>query len=101
MVFHLVGISLWVGGLVAFLGLARQHVKHLPVIARRYSSIALWAFIAVALSGFGNAWVRIDLRLRPVDDRLRPAGAAQGRPADGARGHRLPAPETDPAHDHR
>ena len=59
MVFHLVGISLWVGGLVAFLGLARQHVRHLPVIARRYSSIALWSFVAVALSGFGNAWVRI------------------------------------------
>ncbi len=59
MVSHLVGISLWVGGLVAFLGLARQHVHHLPVIARRYSSIALWSFVAVALSGFGNAWVRI------------------------------------------
>jgi putative copper resistance protein D len=59
MTFHLVGISLWVGGLVAFLGLARQHVRHLPVIARRYSSIALWSFVAVALSGFGNAWVRI------------------------------------------
>ncbi len=58
MVFHLVGISLWVGGLVAFLGLARQHVKHLPVVAHRYSTIAFWAFIAVALSGFGNAWVR-------------------------------------------
>jgi len=32
---------------------------HLQVIARRYSSIALWAFIAVALSGFGNTWVRL------------------------------------------
>ncbi|MET0864955.1 MAG: bifunctional copper resistance protein CopD/cytochrome c oxidase assembly protein [Nakamurella sp.] len=59
MIFHLVGISLWVGGLVAFLGLARQNVAQLPVIARRYSTIAFWAFIAVALSGFGNAWVRI------------------------------------------
>ena len=59
MVFHLVGITLWVGGLVAFLGLARQRVPHLAVIARRYSTIALWAFVAVALSGFGNAWVRI------------------------------------------
>ena len=55
MIFHLVGISLWVGGLVAFLGLARQRVPHLAVIARRYSAIAFWAFIAVALSGFGNA----------------------------------------------
>jgi putative copper resistance protein D len=34
-------------------------VTHLPVIAQRYSMIAFWAFIAVALSGFGNAWVRI------------------------------------------
>ena len=59
MVFHLVGISLWVGGLVALLGLARQRVPRLPVIAGRYSSIALWAFVAVAVSGFGNAWVRI------------------------------------------
>ena len=59
MVFHLVGISLWVGGLVALLGLARQRVSRLAVIAGRYSSIALWAFVAVAVSGFGNAWVRI------------------------------------------
>ena len=29
------------------------------MIAHRYSTIAFWAFIAVALSGFGNAWVRI------------------------------------------
>ena len=59
MVFHLVGISIWVGGLVAFLGLARQRAPHLPVIAHRYSSIAFWAFIAVAASGFVNAWIRI------------------------------------------
>ncbi|MGS0684411.1 cytochrome c oxidase assembly protein [Nakamurella sp. GG22] len=59
MVFHLVGISLWVGGLVALLGLVRQNVAHLDVIAHRYSTIALWAFVAVAVSGFGNAWVRI------------------------------------------
>ena len=59
MIYHLVGISLWVGGLVAFLGLARQRVDHLDVVARRYSSIALVAFIAVAASGLGNAWLRI------------------------------------------
>lgn len=59
MIFHLVGVTIWVGGLVAFLGLARQRANHLSVIAHRYSSIALVAFIAVALSGFGNAWVRI------------------------------------------
>ncbi|HEY5881196.1 MAG TPA: cytochrome c oxidase assembly protein, partial [Nakamurella sp.] len=59
MIYHLVGISLWVGGLVAFLGLARQRIDHLEVAARRYSSIALVAFVAVAVSGLGNAWVRI------------------------------------------
>ncbi len=59
MIYHLVGISLWVGGLVALVGLARQRVDHLDVVARRYSSIALIAFIAVAVSGLGNAWVRI------------------------------------------
>ncbi len=59
MVFHLIGISVWVGGLVALVGLARQNVAHLSVVASRYSTIAFWAFVAVALSGFGNAWVRI------------------------------------------
>ena len=59
MIYHLVGISLWVGGLVALLGLARQRVDHLDVVARRYSSIALLAFITVAASGLGNAWLRI------------------------------------------
>jgi putative copper resistance protein D len=59
MIYHLVGISLWVGGLVAFLGLARQRVEHLDVVARRYSGVALVAFITVAASGLGNAWLRI------------------------------------------
>ncbi len=59
MIFHLLGISVWVGGLVAFLGLARQRSPYLDVIARRYSAAALIAFIAVALSGMGNAWVRL------------------------------------------
>lgn len=59
MIYHLVGISVWVGGLVAFLGLARQRVDHLDVVARRFSSIALVAFLTVAMSGIGNAWLRI------------------------------------------
>ena len=58
MIVHLSGVTLWVGGLVAFVGVVRQRVEHLPVIAGRYSTTALVAFVAVALSGFGNAWVR-------------------------------------------
>jgi len=59
MIFHLVGISLWIGGLLAFLGMVRQNVGNLPVVARRYSALALVAFIAVAISGIANAWVRL------------------------------------------
>jgi putative copper resistance protein D len=58
MVWHLLGVSVWVGGLVALLGLARQRVPRLPVIARRYSAAAGVAFVVVAASGFGNAWIR-------------------------------------------
>ncbi|WP_157695625.1 cytochrome c oxidase assembly protein [Nakamurella panacisegetis] len=59
MIFHLIGISIWIGGLLAFLGMVRQNVPHLPSIARRYSNLALIAFIAVALSGLVNAYIRI------------------------------------------
>lgn len=58
MIYHLIGVSVWVGGLVALIGLARQRVDHLPIIARRYSTTALIGFIAVMLSGVVNAWIR-------------------------------------------
>ena len=59
MIFHLVGISLWIGGLLAFLGMVRQNVGNLPTVARRYSTLALVAFITVAISGIVNAWIRL------------------------------------------
>ncbi|MDQ6657749.1 MAG: bifunctional copper resistance protein CopD/cytochrome c oxidase assembly protein [Actinomycetota bacterium] len=58
MIYHLFGVSIWIGGLVALIGLARQRAPHLAVIARRYSTTALVAFIAVSLSGVINAWIR-------------------------------------------
>ncbi|MGI8416508.1 MAG: cytochrome c oxidase assembly protein [Nakamurella sp.] len=58
MIYHLVGVSIWIGGLVALIGLARQRAPHLAVIAQRYSTTALVAFIAVSLSGVLNAWIR-------------------------------------------
>ncbi|MDQ2848395.1 MAG: bifunctional copper resistance protein CopD/cytochrome c oxidase assembly protein [Actinomycetota bacterium] len=58
MIYHLVGVSIWIGGLVALIGLARQRAPHLAVIAQRYSMTALVAFIAVSLSGVINAWIR-------------------------------------------
>lgn len=59
MIYHLFGAAIWVGGLVALIGLARQHAPHLRTIAQRYSTIALVAIIAVALSGIINAMIRV------------------------------------------
>src|SRR5690606_14663184 len=51
LMFHLVGISLWVGGLLAIV-LLRPHLgRALEVTVRRYSTVALWCYVAVAGSG--------------------------------------------------
>lgn len=59
MIYHLFGAALWVGGLVALIGLAKQHARHIDVIARRYSTLALVAIVAVAASGVINAKLRV------------------------------------------
>ncbi len=59
LVFHLVGMSVWVGGLVAVLTLAWHRSRHLDVITARYSTVALAGLVAVAVSGAVNAAVRL------------------------------------------
>lgn len=59
MLYHLAGASIWIGGLVAVLGLAWHRTPQLSVIIRRYSKAALICYAAVSLSGVGNAWVRL------------------------------------------
>nr|WP_269328621.1 cytochrome c oxidase assembly protein [Kineosporia babensis] len=57
---HLIGAAVWVGGLSALLLLAPT-IKG-PVLARaaqRYSTFALWSFIAIGLSGLINSYLRI------------------------------------------
>jgi cytochrome c oxidase assembly factor CtaG len=54
---HILAAALWVGGLVAVLGL-RKHAL-LADVAARYSRLALACFVAVALSGLANAAVRL------------------------------------------
>ena len=57
---HLVGVSVWVGGLVALLLLSPGlETAGLRPAVHRYSTLAGWAFGAVALSGFINAWPRL------------------------------------------
>ncbi|WP_144709840.1 cytochrome c oxidase assembly protein [Curtobacterium pusillum] len=57
---HLVGAALWVGGLV-LLVLLRPVIDgdRLPVVVRRYSSIALGCFVLVAVSGVASAQIRV------------------------------------------
>jgi cytochrome c oxidase assembly factor CtaG/putative copper export protein len=56
---HLVAGSLWAGGLLALLTHVIRGGQHADLAARRFSSIALWCFVAMALSGIVNALVRV------------------------------------------
>ena len=55
MLLHVLGALLWTGGLVAVM-LARKQAE---TAVRRYSRLALIAFVAVALSGIVNAATRV------------------------------------------
>jgi cytochrome c oxidase assembly factor CtaG/putative copper export protein len=57
---HILGASVWAGGLAALLLLAPGlSASETAVAAKRYSGLALWCFIAVAGSGLLNAWLRL------------------------------------------
>ncbi|WP_454860515.1 copper resistance D family protein [Promicromonospora soli] len=55
---HLGGAALWIGGLGAVALVGLRYAVTADVI-RRYSEIALWCFVAVAVSGLVSAWIRI------------------------------------------
>jgi cytochrome c oxidase assembly factor CtaG/putative copper export protein len=59
LVVHVVAISLWVGGLVA---IAFLNSNDRAVALPRFSSLALWAAIAVSASGSANAWARLNFQ---------------------------------------
>lgn len=56
---HLVAAGLWAGGLLALLAHALRGGGHMALAARRFSAIALWCWVAMALSGVVNAAVRV------------------------------------------
>ncbi|HEX3546875.1 MAG TPA: cytochrome c oxidase assembly protein [Mycobacterium sp.] len=58
---HLFAAALWAGGLLALLVHALRGGEHADLAARRFSAVALWCFIAMALSGVVNALVRVQL----------------------------------------
>ena len=58
---HLFAAALWAGGLLALLVHALRGGQHADLAARRFSGVALWCFVAMALSGVVNALVRVRL----------------------------------------
>ena len=56
---HLLGVTVWVGGLAALVLLSPWVTATLPVSVRRYSTLAGWCFALVAGSGLVNAWLRL------------------------------------------
>ncbi|WP_449276843.1 cytochrome c oxidase assembly protein [Leucobacter sp. GX24907] len=57
---HLLGAAVWLGGLLVLAVLAASTDRdRLAVLTRRYSTLALLAFVAVASSGVVSAWLRI------------------------------------------
>ncbi|MCL3819166.1 cytochrome c oxidase assembly protein [Aeromicrobium wangtongii] len=56
---HIVGATIWVGGLAVLGWVAIRGSKRLEAATARYSTVALWAFVVVAASGAVNALVRL------------------------------------------
>ena len=57
---HLVGVTIWVGGLAGLLLLRRTVKGGFATAVARYSTMAGWAFVAVAASGIINSALRLD-----------------------------------------
>ena len=56
---HLVGVCLWIGGLIVLAVISRQLGPITGLVLRRYSALAGFAFALVFLSGIVNASLRI------------------------------------------
>ena len=56
---HVLSLSLWCGGITALVLLGMVDRRALPVAVPRFSALALWCAVAVAISGVVNASVRL------------------------------------------
>ena len=57
LLFHILAITIWVGGVIGLVVIAKDE-RELAI--PRFSSVALWAAIIVAISGTINAWTRLN-----------------------------------------
>src|SRR5690625_781120 len=56
---HLLGIAIWCGGLAILAIVARHLGDDLVSATQRFSTLALWSFVGVFISGVAGAWLRI------------------------------------------
>ncbi|MGV6990861.1 cytochrome c oxidase assembly protein [Gordonia amicalis] len=61
LILHLVGATLWLGGLAAVVVYALASGRWRALAVRRFSRVAFWCIIVVGLSGVINAAVRVPL----------------------------------------
>ncbi len=56
---HLLGVVVWVGGLIALVAMRRGLGSDLGATVARYSTVALWCFALVTVTGVQQAWIRL------------------------------------------
>ncbi len=56
---HLLGVVVWVGGLIALVTMRRGLGSDLGATVARYSTVALWCFALVTVTGVQQAWIRL------------------------------------------
>jgi cytochrome c oxidase assembly factor CtaG/putative copper export protein len=61
LIIHLFAAALWAGGLLSLLAHALRGGRHADLAAHRFSKVAFWCFVTMAISGVVNALVRIGL----------------------------------------
>ena len=61
LLWHLVFVMLWVGGLMALIAHGRRLGPNLPFAVKRYSAIAFMAIVVLAVSGLINTLIRMDI----------------------------------------
>lgn len=61
LLWHLLFMSLWVGGLFGLIAHSRRLGPDMGMAVRRYSSVAMLAIVGMAISGVINAAIRLEL----------------------------------------
>lgn len=56
---HLLGIAIWCGGLAVLAMIAHLLDDDIVKVTQRFSTLALWSFFGVLISGVAGAWLRV------------------------------------------